>query len=192
MKLGFIVILLSFISLSFALPIAIQKDGPARIVARQRRFGKMPSSRAVMAAASNFANDANTVSASLNSMGTETDPRKIRSLATAAFNAESDEDAQRAVLAAAAGSAGTAPNAKIVKNTPAVLDGLSNIMKSPNTRTTKSNVATIEAARNPQILPSITSLSNSALKAVGMPATAQTFPATTASKAAAAAAAADN
>lgn len=101
----------------------------------------------VKTAVSNFATDANTVSASLNKMGTTTDATMLKSLATTAFNAESDEDAQRSVLASAAGSAGSTSNSKIVKNTPTVLDGLSAIMKKPTAANTKTNLATIQDAR---------------------------------------------
>ncbi|CZR70137.1 uncharacterized protein PAC_20038 [Phialocephala subalpina] len=140
--------------------------------------GTKVNAASVKTASSNFATDANTVSASINKMGQTTDKNTIKSLATTAFNAESDEDAQRSVLAAAAGSAGKASNAKIVKNTPTVLDGLSAIMRNP--ASVKSNLQTIQNARNPQILPSITQLSNAALSAMGLPQTQQQFPATTA------------
>lgn len=134
----------------------------------------------VKAAAANFAKDANTVSSSINTMGSTTDSKTLKSLATTAFNAESDEDAQRSVLAAAAGSAGASSNSKIVKNTPTVLTGLKNIMNNPTTATASKNLATIQNARNPNILPSITQLSNAALDAMGLPQTQQKFPATTA------------
>ncbi|KUJ19609.1 uncharacterized protein LY89DRAFT_642756 [Mollisia scopiformis] len=137
------------------------------------------TSASVKSAVQNFANDANTVSSSLNQLGSTTDTATIKSLATTAFKAESDEDGQRSVLASAAGSAGSASNSKIVKNTPTVLNGLSAIMKKPTVATTKSNLATIQNARNPNILPSITQLSNAALDAMGLPQTAQKFPATT-------------
>jgi hypothetical protein len=102
---------------------------------------------AVQQAATNFAKDANTVSASLNQLPDETSAANIKSLATTAFNAESDEDAQRSVLAAAAGSAGSASNTKIVQNTPTVLKGLMAIMQNPTAATVKSNVATIQNSR---------------------------------------------
>ncbi|KAH8646566.1 hypothetical protein BGZ60DRAFT_509652 [Tricladium varicosporioides] len=140
--------------------------------------GKKPTADAVQTAADNFAKDANTVSASLNQLPSETDATKIKALATTAFKAESDEDAQRAVLFAADPNGGASANAKIVKNTPTVLDGLSNIQKNPTPQNVAKMVDTIAAARNPQILPSITQLSNSAMKAVGLPAAAQKFPAT--------------
>ena len=108
---------------------------------------KLPSMSAVQQATTNFAKDANTVSASLNQLPGETSANSIKSLATTAFNAESDEDAQRAVLAAAAGSAGSASNTKIVQNTPVVLKGLKAIMQNPTTSAVKSNVATIQNAR---------------------------------------------
>lgn len=108
---------------------------------------KMPSMAAVQQAATNFAKDANTVSASLNQLPGETSTTNIKSLATTAFNAESDEDAQRAVLAAAAGSAGSSSNNKIVQNTPTVLKGLKAIMQNPIIATVKSNIATIQNAR---------------------------------------------
>jgi hypothetical protein len=104
---------------------------------------------AVQQATTNFAKDANTVSASLNQLPDETSANSIKSLATTAFNAESDEDAQRAVLAvaAAAGSAGSSSNTKIVQNTPTVLEGLKAIMQKPTAVTVKSNVATIQNSR---------------------------------------------
>jgi hypothetical protein len=108
---------------------------------------QMPSVAAVQQASTNFAKDANTVSASLNQLPGETSANSIKSLATTAFNAESDEDAQRAVLAAAAGSAGSASNTKIVQNTPTVLKGLKAIMQNPTTANVKSNVATIQNSR---------------------------------------------
>ncbi len=108
---------------------------------------KLPSMAAVQQATTNFAKDANTVSASLNQLPDETSAANIKSLATTAFNAESDEDAQRAVLAAAAGSAGSSSNTKIVQNTPTVLKGLKAIMRNPTTATVKSNVATIQNSR---------------------------------------------
>jgi hypothetical protein len=108
---------------------------------------RMPSMEAVQQATMNFAKDANTVSASLNQLPDETSANTIRSLATTAFNAESDEDAQRAVLAAAAGSAGSASNTKIVENTPTVLKGLKAIMQSPTASAVKSNVVTIQNSR---------------------------------------------
>lgn len=108
---------------------------------------KKPTAAAVMAASKNFAKDANTVSASLNSLGSTTDTKQIKALSSKAFAAESDEDAQRSVLAAASGSAGSASNAKIVKNTPTVLDGLAAMMKSPSTKTVTANLAKIEDAR---------------------------------------------
>ncbi|KAM0143539.1 hypothetical protein ACHAO1_000640 [Botrytis cinerea] len=132
----------------------------------------------VKSAVSGFASDANTVSAALNKLPTMTDKSAISSLAGKAFAAESDEDSQRSVLAAAAGSAGTSANSKIVKNTPAVLKGLKAMMTDPSTSSVKSNVATIENARNPNILPSITQLSNAALSAMSLSQTAQKFPAT--------------
>ncbi|KAH7346903.1 hypothetical protein BKA65DRAFT_478073 [Rhexocercosporidium sp. MPI-PUGE-AT-0058] len=134
---------------------------------------------AVMYAAGAFANDAMTVSASLNTLGTETDPEKIRQLATVAFQAESDEDQRRNVLATAAGSAGAKSNALIVKNTPAVLDGLMTIQNDPTPETAAAALPAIESARNPNILPSITQLSQSALDNAGVTSmTAVTFPLT--------------
>ncbi|PMD12022.1 hypothetical protein NA56DRAFT_695776 [Hyaloscypha hepaticicola] len=139
---------------------------------------KISSVAAVQQATTNFAKDANTVSASLNQLPDETSAANIKSLATTAFNAESDEDARRSVLAAAAESAGSSSNTKIVQNNPTVLKGLKAIMQKPTAATVKSNVATIQISKNPNILPSITQLSNSALKAVGSTMTQQRFPAT--------------
>jgi hypothetical protein len=104
-----------------------------------------PSAAQVKAAVSGFASDAKTVSAALNSLPTMTDKTAIASMAAKAFAAESDEDSQRAVLSAAAGSAGSSSNAKIVKNTPVVLNGLKAIQKNP--ASVKTNVNTIETAR---------------------------------------------
>ncbi|TGO37555.1 hypothetical protein BHYA_0094g00180 [Botrytis hyacinthi] len=132
----------------------------------------------VKSAVSGFASDANTVSSALNKLPSMTDKSDISALAGKAFAAESDEDSQRSVLFAAAGSAGSSANSKIVKNTPAVLKGLKAMVINPSTASVKSNVATIEKARNPNILPSITQLSNAALSAMSLSQTAQKFPAT--------------
>lgn len=90
----------------------------------------------------------NIVSASLNQLPDGTSANSIKSLATTAFNAESDEDAQNSVLAAAAGSAGSVLNTKIVQNTPTVLKELKAIMQSPIAATVKSNAATIQNSRS--------------------------------------------
>ncbi|RDW70951.1 hypothetical protein BP6252_07514 [Coleophoma cylindrospora] len=136
------------------------------------------SAQSVQSAVSGFASDANTVSSSLNSLLTTTNTATIKSLATTAFARETNENSQRAVLAAASGTAATAANALIVKNTPIVLKGLQAIIDNPTAATAKSNVATISKARNANILPSITTLSNAALKAVGLTQNAQKFTAT--------------
>lgn len=115
--------------------------------------GKKPTANAVQTAADNFAKDANTVSASLNQLPSETDATKIKALATTAFKAESDEDAQRAVLFAADPNGGASANTKIVKNTPTVLDGLSNIQKNPTPQNVAKMVDTISAARFVSPLP---------------------------------------
>ncbi|PBP26209.1 PPE family protein [Diplocarpon rosae] len=141
--------------------------------------GGTPAAPAVQYAAGAFANDANTVSASLNALGTEQDPEMIRSLATTAFQAESDEDQRRNVLNTAGGSQAKDANALIVKNTPAVLDGLQAIMTDPTPATAKSNLQTIEDARNPNILPSITKLTNAAMVNSGLQPMAVEFQATT-------------
>ncbi|CAL3966287.1 hypothetical protein PZA11_002985 [Diplocarpon coronariae] len=141
--------------------------------------GGNPAAPMVQYAAGAFANDANTVSASLNALGTEQDPEKIRSLATTAFQAESDEDQRRNVLNTAGGSQAKAANALIVKNTPTVLDGLQAIMTDPTPATAKSNLQTIEDARNPNILPSITKLSNAAMVNAGLQPMAVEFAPTT-------------
>ncbi|KAH6723454.1 hypothetical protein BKA61DRAFT_420397, partial [Leptodontidium sp. MPI-SDFR-AT-0119] len=132
----------------------------------------------VQYAAGAFANDATTVSASLNALGTEQNPEMIRALASVAFTAESDEDQRRNVLNTAGGSAAKNANALIVKNTPAVLDGLQNIMNDPTPATAKTNLQSIEAARNPNILPSITELSNAAMMMSGLQPLAVEFPPT--------------
>nr|ARJ57516.1 putative secreted effector protein CSEP034 [Podosphaera xanthii] len=137
-----------------------------------------PSSDSVTKAVSNFDRDATMVSAALNSLPNLTNSKQIKSVAKSAFDAESDEDAQRSVLAAAAGDAGKSPNSKIVQFTPAVLNGLMAISQKGTVESVQQNLPAIESARNPNILPSITKLSNAALDAVGLPMTAQKFPAT--------------
>ncbi|KAB8298332.1 hypothetical protein EYC80_002059 [Monilinia laxa] len=161
-----------------ATDLADLNEHPAKTKAFFGGGGKKVTSAQVQSAVSGFANDANTVSAALNKLPSMTDPFQISALAGQAFSAESDEDSQRSVLFAAAGTAGAAANSKIVQNTPTVLNGLKAMMNAPSFLTVKSNVATIQAARNPNILPSITQLSNAALGAMGLPATAQKFPAT--------------
>ncbi|QSZ34406.1 hypothetical protein DSL72_005998 [Monilinia vaccinii-corymbosi] len=143
-----------------------------------RATSNKATSAKVQSAVSGFANDANTVSAALNQLPSMTNPIQIAALAKSAFNAESDEDSQRSVLFAAAGKAGASANTKIVQNTPAVLKGLKAMMQAPSALSVKYNVASIQAVRNPNILPSITALSNKALVAMGLPATAKAFPPT--------------
>ncbi|KAG4423922.1 hypothetical protein IFR04_002917 [Cadophora malorum] len=150
-------------------------------IAPNLQTGGTPGAPAVQYAAGAFANDATTVSASLNALGTEQDPEMIRALATVAFTAESDEDQRRNVLNTAGGSAAKNANALIVKNTPAVLDGLQNIMNDPTPATAKTNLQSIETARNPNILPSITELSNAAMSMTGLQPLAVEFPPTTGS-----------
>ncbi|CZS89085.1 hypothetical protein WAI453_010401 [Rhynchosporium graminicola] len=143
--------------------------------------GGTPGAPGVQYAAGAFANDATTVSNSLNALGSETNPEMIRALATVAFTAESDEDQRRNVLNTAGGSAAKNANALIVKNTPAVLDGLQNIMNDPTVATTRTNLQSIERARNPNILPSITELSNAAMMMSGLQQLAVEFPQTSGS-----------
>ncbi|KAH8198203.1 hypothetical protein TruAng_007630 [Truncatella angustata] len=139
-----------------------------------------PSADAVQQAADNFASDVSTVSNSLNTLGTTTDTATRKKLANAGFKAESDEDNQRSVLFAA--GANKDANTKILDNTPTVLDGLSSIAKDPSDDNTAKQLQTMETARNANILPSITALTNSAFKATGVDATAQKFQSTTGSK----------
>ncbi|PVH84272.1 hypothetical protein DL98DRAFT_569237 [Cadophora sp. DSE1049] len=152
-------------------------------IAPDLQTGGTPGAPGVQYAAGAFANDATTVSASLNALGTEQNPEMIRALASVAFTAESDEDQRRNVLNTAGGSAAKNANALIVKNTPAVLDGLQNIMNDPTPATAKTNLQSIETARNPNILPSITELSNAAMMMTGLQPLAVEFPPTTGSAA---------
>ncbi|KAI6246928.1 hypothetical protein HI914_05114 [Erysiphe necator] len=127
----------------------------------------------VKRAADNFAQDAGIVSNALNVMTTMTDQAAIKATALRAFKAESNEDNQRAVLAAAAGPAGATPNRKIQQYTPTVLDGLDAISKDASPDSVMKNTIMMENARNPNILPSITDLSNAALNAMGLDKSAQ-------------------
>lgn len=105
MKFLILTAFISLFSVSFSLPVAIRSRDD--LTSRKAPASTAKASPAkVQQAADNFATDATTVSASLNSLGSATDPKKIKSLASTAFTAESDEDAQRSVLNAAAGSAG--------------------------------------------------------------------------------------
>ncbi|CAG8960262.1 hypothetical protein HYFRA_00012782 [Hymenoscyphus fraxineus] len=131
---------------------------------RQKKTDPM----SVKVAADGFKRDASVVSTSLNALGTEQDPTVIKALATKAFSAETDENGQRAVLAKAAGNAGSSSNQLIVKNTPIVLNGLQAIMNDPTPATAMAQLKIIEEARNPNILPSITQLSNAALNNSGL------------------------
>lgn len=141
---------------------------------------KAPSSSAVQQAADNFAQDVSVVSNSLNTLGTTTDQATRKKLADAGFKAESDEDSQRSVLFAAGNNQDA--NTKIVDNTPIVLDGLSSISKDPSDDNTSKQLQTMEKARNANILPSITALTNSAFKATGINSSAQKFQSTTGSQ----------
>ncbi|KAK9770778.1 hypothetical protein SCAR479_12569 [Seiridium cardinale] len=142
--------------------------------------GGAQSANAVQQAADNFAGDVATVSNSLNTLGTTTDQATRKQLANAGFKAESDEDAQRSVLFAAGNNEDA--NTKIVDNTPIVLDGLTSIAKDPSDANTAKQLQTMETARNANILPSITALTNSAFKASGIDSTAQKFQSTTGSQ----------
>jgi hypothetical protein len=107
--------------------------------------GNTPSASAVQQAANNFASDVSTVSNSLNTLGTTTDQATRKKLANTGFKAESDEDNQRSVLFAAGNNKDA--NAKIVQNTPTVLDGLSSIAKDPSDANTAKQLQTMETAR---------------------------------------------
>lgn len=135
-----IIAVFALASLSAAYPLEIR-------AARGGNSTNAASASAVTTAAQNFVDDATTVSASLNTMNDQRNRFKVAALAKKAFDAETDEDAQRAVLSAAGGADAAASNAKIVKNTPIVLDGLASIMKNPSPANTKSQIATMEAAR---------------------------------------------
>ncbi|KAJ4397194.1 hypothetical protein N0V93_001418 [Gnomoniopsis smithogilvyi] len=135
--------------------------------------------QAVTNAASSFAGDVAIVSSSLNSMGNTTDPATMRTLARKAYVAEKDEDQHRAVLNGAASGSARQANQKIVDNTPIVLDGLQSIMVNPSMANTMRNLARVESARNANILPSITALSNSAFQQAGVNQQAQQFAPTT-------------
>lgn len=126
---------ISFIGTSAAFPLSTLK------------IRQLANSANVQLAADSFKRDATVVSQNLNSLGTETDPATINALATKAFSAESDENAQRAVLAMAAGPAGAQSNNLIMQNTPTVLNGLTAIMADPTPQTANQQLQTIEAAR---------------------------------------------
>ncbi|KAH8659851.1 hypothetical protein BX600DRAFT_51149 [Xylariales sp. PMI_506] len=147
------------------------------VVLDSRKTSATPTVKAVQQAADNFASDVSTVSHSLNTLGTTTSQTERVTLANAGYKAESNENAQRAVLFAAGSN--TNANTKIVDNTPTVLDGLSSIASNPSDANTEKQLATMEAARNANILPSITSLTQSAFNAVGIDATAEKFASTT-------------
>jgi hypothetical protein len=78
MKLIHALCVLAFASLSVSLPV-------------DARANTKVTAASVKTAAANFAKDANTVSSSINTMGDTTDSKKLKSLATTAFAAESDE-----------------------------------------------------------------------------------------------------
>ncbi|KAK6815695.1 hypothetical protein PG995_015983 [Apiospora arundinis] len=147
--------------------------------------GGTPSAAAVQKAADNFAGDVSIVSNSLNTLITTTNTAQRSKLAKAGFDAETDEDNQRSVLFAAGKN--TAANGLIVKFTPTVLDGLKSIQNNPSQANTEKQVKTMETARNANILPSITKLSQSAFQAAGVNGQAKTFAPTTGSKSAGAA-----
>ncbi|KAK8113581.1 hypothetical protein PG984_014107 [Apiospora sp. TS-2023a] len=147
--------------------------------------GGAPSAAAVQKAADNFAGDVSIVSNSLNTLITTTNTAARTKLAKAGFDAETDEDNQRSVLFASGKN--TAANGLIVKFTPTVLDGLKSIQNNPSQANTEQQVKTMETARNANILPSITKLTQSAFQAAGVNAQAKTFASTTGSKSAGAA-----
>ncbi|CAD6501443.1 BgTH12-01695 [Blumeria graminis f. sp. triticale] len=139
---------------------------------------KKPTPQSVSVAAKSFANDANTVSNALNQLPGMTDRNSIIAMSKKAYFAELDEDKHRDVLARAAGSDGQVSNGKIMKFTPAVLDGLKEMYTSGTPAKVNQNIPAIQRARNPNILPSITQLSNAALKKMNLPADQQNFPPT--------------
>ncbi|KAM3078429.1 hypothetical protein ACMFMG_006309 [Clarireedia jacksonii] len=154
MKSIFIILFLTILAVTSALPIfhtrsgnglSARDDSTSAVFGNSTTNSNTPSPAQVQAAVSGFASDAKIVSAALNSLPTMTDGIAIAFTAAKAFAAESDEDSQRAVLAAAAGSAGSSSNAKIVKNTPVVLNGLKAIRNNP--LSVKTNVNTMQTAR---------------------------------------------
>ncbi|POS82340.1 hypothetical protein EPUL_005955, partial [Erysiphe pulchra] len=124
-----------------------------------------PSDEEVTQAVDRLAKNADTVSSVLNKLPSLTDESEISKTAKRGVDAESDEDGQRTVLAAAAGSAGDKSNKLIMKYGPSVLSGLEAIAKAGTVKSVEQNVPKIEKIRNPNILPSITQLSNAALDA---------------------------
>ncbi|CCU81471.1 hypothetical protein BGHDH14_bgh06570 [Blumeria hordei DH14] len=136
---------------------------------------KKPTPQMVSVAAKSFANDANTVSNALNQLPGMTDRSSIIAMSKKAYFAELDEDKHRDVLARAAGADGQVSNGKIMKFTPAVLDGLKEMYTSGTPAKVNQNIPAIQRARNPNILPSITQLSNAALKKMNLPADQQNF-----------------
>ncbi|RKF75981.1 putative ppe family protein [Golovinomyces cichoracearum] len=147
---------------------------------QDRQFGR-PSSRSVSQAADNFARDAGIVSNALNTLPAMTDKKQIQSTAQKAFEAETDEDDQRSVLAAAAGFSGLSPDGKIKKFTPTVLKSLKEMARIGTPTSVQKNVPIIEEVRNPNILPSITQLSNAAMSLSGLGKNAKVLKKTTGS-----------
>ncbi|KAF8856263.1 hypothetical protein BDZ45DRAFT_566437, partial [Acephala macrosclerotiorum] len=122
-----------------------------------------------------FSDDVNTVSSALISLQTEIESDVIATIATNAFNAESDQDAQRQVLFRFAGDAGNNANQLITTFTPDVLNGLQAIINEPYPGIANDQVQSISTIRNANILPSITELANAALAGVGEGPSAPTF-----------------
>lgn len=179
---------------------------------------KTPTAAQVKTAAANFATDANTVSANINTMADAQSASQLKSMATTAFKAETDEvcsvlDSWQQELVLTCGrmhngrylqqqreAQGRSPtlwlwrtrlqswqawrlSCKILllrlrKRTWRLFKLRGKITHTFTLMQTKDCVADI-VERNPNILPSITQLSNTAMQAVGLPQTAQKFPATT-------------
>ncbi|KAI0999438.1 hypothetical protein K3495_g8759 [Podosphaera aphanis] len=138
-----------------------------------------PSADTIMSAVDAFAKDANTVSAQMNALPGLMNELDIKSAAKAALDAENDEGPIVKLLATTAGNGGLAANTRLMKYGPTVVAGLMDMANKGTVESVKTNIAMIEEVRNPNVLPSITELSNAALDSMGITTkVAQKFPVT--------------
>ncbi|SZF01815.1 unnamed protein product [Blumeria hordei] len=140
--------------------------------------GIKPVARTVSQAAENLASDANAVSDAITKLPTLSTKEDIQSVSQVAIDAESDEDTHRIILATAASCKGNEANEKLLTYGPTVLRELKAMNSAGTPEAVKQSIPVIEKVRNPNVLPSITQLSNAALENSGLPPTQKDFPPT--------------
>ncbi|SZF01819.1 unnamed protein product [Blumeria hordei] len=140
--------------------------------------GIKPVARTVSQAVENLTSDANAVSDAINKLPTLSTKEDIQSVSQVAIDAESDEDTHRIILATAASCKGNEANEKLLTYGPTVLRELKAMNSAGTPEAVKQSIPVIEKVRNPNVLPSITQLSNAALENSGLRPIQKDFPPT--------------